>query len=645
MSPLFTPDAVLDTDAPAWKGAARRYRRLQIAQMAILILFGVVAVACTWLVARTTEGLRDDQRRDQETLSQLNLMHNRLSREHIRFWKRTAEGERLIIVPSSSRIFAAAAPAALNEIIKKNPPDDPEAKKLADQALVLAQEVAEAALRIPTEGIGRFDPGARRFIDLLSGRSDDLIGIAEQWIQLEQEELNSAAARATRLTRRWNVVLSSLLGLLTAIAGAVWWRLGRSRVRLVDALEESAKTLKRQAETDQLTGLPGHALFHSRLRTELADAAVDGRVVSLAVVDLDHFKEINDTFGHQVGDQVLRAVAQELAVGARPGDLVARVGGEEFAWLMPGTNADDAYVAIERLRQSIERATIGPVRTVTISSGVCDTSAADTAAELFRLADGSLYWAKGHGRNLTIRYSPHIVEELSAAERAERLERLMAVNTVRALARAVDAKDPNTRRHSERVGELSQSLALELGWSERAASALYEAALVHDVGKIGVPDVVLFKNGRLTDEEFAQMRQHPVLGAQMVSGVLSDKQVEWVRGHHERLDGKGYPDGLSGDDVSDGSRILALADAWDAMTSPRSYSTPKSNADALAECHACIGTQFWGPAVDALARLVKTDHIPALESNSAGGDFVVFDVDAPASTASRITTSSPGLAG
>ncbi len=623
MSQFPTPDAILDVDAPAWRGAARRYRRLQIAQMAILILFGVVAVVCTWLVARTTEGLRDGQRRDQETLSQLNLMNNRLSKEHIRFWKGTAEGERLLVVPSSSRIFAAAAPAALNEIIKKNPPDDPEARKLADQALVLAQEVAAAALSVPTEGIGRFDPKARRFVDLLSGRSEELIGIAEQWILYEQGQLDTAAARATRLTRRWNVVLTSLLGVMTAIAGAVWWRLGRSRVRLVDALEESAQTLKRQAETDQLTGLPGHALFHSRLRAELAEAEAAGRIVSLAVLDLDHFKEINDTFGHQVGDQVLRAVAQELAVGARPGDVVARVGGEEFAWLMPGTNADDAYVAIERLRHGIERATIGPVRTVTISSGVCDTSAADTAAELFRLADGSLYWAKGHGRNLTTRYSPHIVEELSAAERAERLERLMAVNTVRALARAVDAKDPNTRRHSERVGELSQSLAIELGWSERAASELYEAALVHDVGKIGVPDVVLFKTGALTDEEFAQMRQHPALGAQMVSGALSEKQVEWVRGHHERLDGRGYPDGLAGDDVSDGARILALADAWDAMTSPRSYSTPKSTADALAECHACIGSQFWAPAVEALARLVNASRVPAPELGSVDDDLVV----------------------
>jgi diguanylate cyclase (GGDEF)-like protein len=361
------------------------------------------------------------------------------------------------------------------------------------------------------------------------------------------------------------------------------------------------------------------------MRSAFDAAADENEPLALVVLDLDHFKEINDAFGHPVGDQVLRAVAQELAVTARPGDVVARVGGEEFAWLIPRADSDRAFEAAERLRASIEVASIGPVRTVTISAGVCDTQAADSPGELFRLADAALYWAKNQGRNLTGRYAPHLLDELSEEERAAQLERAMAIKTVRALARAVDAKDPNTRRHSERVGEVAQAIAAELGWDSTACADLYDAALVHDVGKIGVPDAVLFKAGPLSDDEREQMRQHPLLGARMLAGVLSEPQVSWVRGHHERIDGQGYPDGLTGEAIPLGARILAIADSWDAMTSRRSYSQPRTTREALDECEACRGTQFCDAGVDALVRLVAEGRLPGIvhgESAPTGADEV-----------------------
>jgi putative nucleotidyltransferase with HDIG domain len=178
------------------------------------------------------------------------------------------------------------------------------------------------------------------------------------------------------------------------------------------------------------------------------------------------------------------------------------------------------------------------------------------------------------------------------------------------LARAVDAKDPSTRQHSERVSEVAKVLAGALGWTADDASALRDAGLVHDVGKIAVPDAILFKPDRLTSEEFRRVRAHAALGAEIVADVLSGAQVAWVRGHHERWDGAGYPDGLAGEGIPEGARILTLADAWDVMTSARPYGVPLSREDALTECRRCSGAQFWPEAVEALERLVADGLLP-----------------------------------
>jgi HD-GYP domain-containing protein (c-di-GMP phosphodiesterase class II) len=189
-------------------------------------------------------------------------------------------------------------------------------------------------------------------------------------------------------------------------------------------------------------------------------------------------------------------------------------------------------------------------------------------------------------------------------ERAERLARMHALSGLRALARVIDAKDPVTRRHSERVADLCARLAAAAGWEPARVARLREAALVHDVGKIGVPDAVLLKPARLAGEEYEVVKRHAALGAEIVADVLDAEQVTWVRSHHERPDGCGYPDGLSGDAIPDGAALLALADCLDTMTKSRPYSTPMPVADALAEIRALAGRQFTHAAVatlDALA--------------------------------------------
>lgn len=213
-------------------------------------------------------------------------------------------------------------------------------------------------------------------------------------------------------------------------------------------------------------------------------------------------------------------------------------------------------------------------------------------------------------------YHPDTVSAMSTDEYQAYIERQGVVATIHALARAVDAKDASTREHSDRVASLAGRIALELGWSTRDADLLYEAGLVHDVGKIGIPDAVLFKPARLTTDEYELIKKHAPLGAEIVAGALSDRQVAWVRAHHERWDGLGYPDGLHGDDIPQGARILALADAWDVMTVARIYSEPRSLAAAVEECRREAGKQFWGPAVDVLERLVR-DNLVTIESPTA----------------------------
>jgi putative nucleotidyltransferase with HDIG domain len=248
---------------------------------------------------------------------------------------------------------------------------------------------------------------------------------------------------------------------------------------------------------------------------------------------------------------------------------------------------------------------------VTASAGVCDLAQAGSAGELLRLAEGALYWAKQHGRDVAFLYSPKVVEELSAEERADRLQRLQALQSIRVLARAVDAKDSSTREHSERVADLAVAIATHLGWDSERLVRLREAGLVHDVGKIGVPDRILFKPDRLTPAEYDEIKKHAPIGAEMVADVLTEEQVAWVRGHHERWDGGGYPDALRDVEIPEGARILALADAWDVMISERPYTAALPVEAAAAEIRACSGTQFWPGAVEGLERLMAAGALPA----------------------------------
>jgi diguanylate cyclase (GGDEF)-like protein/PAS domain S-box-containing protein len=380
-------------------------------------------------------------------------------------------------------------------------------------------------------------------------------------------------------------------------------------VALAIANAEAWDTLARQASTDPLTGLANQRVFHERLGAEVERARRYGRDLSVAVLDLDHFKLVNDVHGHQTGDRVLAEFARRLAGEARKGELVARIGGEEFAWLMPETTRDGAFTAAERLRRVVADTPFDVAGTVTVSAGVSCMQDSGDAEQLVQLADRALYWAKDGGRNTTVVYSDETRDAL--AEEGHAPAPFQTMSSVRALARAIDSKDCTTQRHSERVADLAEQLALQLGWTTKRARLLHACGLLHDVGKIGVPDEILLKPGSLTPGEYETVKQHAALSAYIAAEVLEAEQVAWIRGHHERWDGHGYPDALAGPAIPDGAQLLALADAWDVMTQSRTYQAIKTPVDALAECERERGGQFAPAAVDALRALVAAHHLLA----------------------------------
>jgi diguanylate cyclase (GGDEF)-like protein/PAS domain S-box-containing protein/putative nucleotidyltransferase with HDIG domain len=413
-------------------------------------------------------------------------------------------------------------------------------------------------------------------------------------------EVAAPVAVGGRLWGALSVAAAEPLPPWTAERLAVFAQAAAAAISAADARDR----LRRQATTDPLTGLANHRVFHQRLRAECERAWRHGRELSLVVMDLDRFKEVNDALGHQAGDRVLADLARGLAELARPGDLMARLGGDEFGWILPETPGLGAHAAAERARALVAASPVPELGFApTLSAGVSDLRRARTADELVRLADGALYWAKANGRDAVYLYSPEVVRELSAQERAQRLVRQQALAGLRGLARAIDAKDSDTRQHSERVAELAARLAESMGWAPAEVALLREAALVHDVGKIGVPDSILSKPGRLDAAEYDEVKRHAALGADIAREVLTDEQVAWIRHHHERFDGAGYPDGLDGTAIPLGARILAVADAWDVMTNVRAYRAPRGPDDAMAECARVAGTQLCPDVVAALGRL------------------------------------------
>jgi diguanylate cyclase (GGDEF)-like protein len=393
-----------------------------------------------------------------------------------------------------------------------------------------------------------------------------------------------------------------LVGMGTLLVAAVLIRSLRERVdlligRLFDA-----------ARTDPLTQLPNRRGFRELLDLEVERARRAHGQVALVVGGLDHFKEVNDRSGQRAGDAALQRVALLLTAGKRAIDGLARVGGEEFALLLPDTEAHDALTLAERLRCELRDEFASDAVPVTISFGIASFGEhGETAASLLRAADEALYAAKTNGRDRTVLYSQAIQVAPGAGLQARDIqaERFLAV--VLDLAETVDLRFSGSARHSETVGRYAEMMARELGLSEQRIARVQLAGRLHDIGKVGVPDSILAKPAKLTDEEFEIIKRHPELGAQILEHPsLADVRV-WVGAHHERPDGRGYPLGLHGEAIPIEARILAVGDAYEAMTSDRAYSASIGPAAARAELERCVGTQFDPLVVSAFLRVAERD--------------------------------------
>ncbi len=359
------------------------------------------------------------------------------------------------------------------------------------------------------------------------------------------------------------------------------------------------------ARSDPLTRLLNRRGFEEAFDVEIERARRADRGLSVIVGDLDRFKDVNDRLGHAAGDEVLRRVGATIAATKRSWDVAARIGGEEFALLAPDTDEHGAYVLAERLRveieQTFEPAGAGPL---TASFGIVSFPIhGQTGAALLRAADQALYAAKRLGRNRAVISSAEVPGILARAPRGGE-ETHVSLATLLSLAEALDVRESGSASHSQRVGRYAELIARELALAPDVVERVRIAGVLHDVGRVGVPDELLRKAGPLTDDEWDWIRSHPAVGARMVETTDYADIGEWILAHHERPDGKGYPAGHGAGEVPLEAAILAVADAYEAMTAERPYRQPLDPLAAAEELRRGAGSQFDERVVEAILRVV-----------------------------------------
>lgn len=369
------------------------------------------------------------------------------------------------------------------------------------------------------------------------------------------------------------------------------------------SLKEANQRLEAIATTDPLTGLPNHRSLVDAIEKELNRSSRYGRSFSVLFLDIDHFKALNDTLGHSGGDSALEELGALIKNLIRGIDTAGRWGGEEFLVLLPETDADGASLIAEKIRSEVAAHLFLNDKGLylTCSFGVASyPSDALAISDLVESADKAMYAAKKMGRNQVRLFSDPILNSLDNTD-AESREEAALQGMMDALVGLVDVRDVYTGEHSEEVCKVASGIAVSLGYSGFDLKQVKQVALLHDVGKIAIPDAILQKPGVLTSDEWDIMKRHPAIGAPVVGRVPDLRgAAAGIRSHHERWDGTGYPDGLKGEKIPLAARIVAVADTFSAITSDRPYRNAESIQDALAEIDRCSGTQFDPMVVRAL---------------------------------------------
>jgi diguanylate cyclase (GGDEF)-like protein len=418
-----------------------------------------------------------------------------------------------------------------------------------------------------------------------------VVAIVARWAREPFADLLQRAVRST-------FVVFAIMASATLMLAALWERSPFLAAALVGPLMAIAlyqRSIHRELEavrlalTDPLTGLGNHRSFHERLQRDLEAAEAGENILSLCLLDIDNFKDINDRHGHPTGDRVLAHVAKRL----RQDGEAFRLGGDEFALLLPGKRDDEALAIAQTVLQRVSSRGALHGLEVSLSAGIAEYPQYGVDRnELVRVADSALYQAKEKGKNQVQVYRPEVHELAQLRRVAEGPDRAARLRAAATLAHAVDARDAYTGSHSYMVGELAGRIAKRMGLEREQVELTRLAGRLHDLGKLAIPEEILRKPGPLNEAERLVLERHPQIGFRMLESLGIEPIATWVLHHHERWDGRGYPDGLSGEEIPLGSRILFVADAYDAMTSDRVYRGKMQHESAIAELERCAGAQF-----------------------------------------------------
>jgi diguanylate cyclase (GGDEF)-like protein/PAS domain S-box-containing protein len=417
------------------------------------------------------------------------------------------------------------------------------------------------------------------------------------------------------------------------------------RKRTEEERERLHAEMAERAITDGLTGLYNHAHFYQRLAEEIDRSKRYKRRFAVVMMDVDAFKQYNDSRGHLAGDDALRLIADSIRAGIRGSDIAFRYGGDEFATILLNADSARAQSVVNRINRHIvaELKKMDPEASswLGLSAGVASfPEDATTVDELVQMADTALYNAKhlAWARSLTEEeqdiesqaYPHNLVHETQAGMLTTAAGSLAAVlhdlgvsevaaaldlRAIAAVGAASELKDRYTHGHQERASLWAAALAEDMGLPSEQVRNIRIAGLLHDIGKVSINDGILNKPGKLTEEEFAKVKQHAPNGAKiMLSEAEALQQLAAiVRHHHEHFDGTGYPDGIAGEHIPLEARIMSVVDVFDAMTHERSYRKALSREEAIAELEHGAGTQFDPEVVKAFLALVKrrSEEAPA----------------------------------
>lgn len=352
--------------------------------------------------------------------------------------------------------------------------------------------------------------------------------------------------------------------------------------------------------TDALTGVGSRKQLEDKLQDECARAQRYKRPFSVAIIDLDNFKTINDVLGHAMGDDGLKKLADSVRSQKRTPDVITRYGGDEFVILMPETKAQDAVTLLERIRNKVQEIKVVENLPITISCGVAQsqniTDPTDASRDVMRRADLALYEAKSAGRNCVKVWDNTMSQALSdydiETERIKKLQRRIVglseqaekafIQSIWGLVQALEAKDHYTKRHSENVTYYTVGIAEAMKTAPEELEFIRRAAMIHDIGKIGVPDVILSKPDKLTPRERKVVEQHPLIAVRILDKMtFLEREIAIIKHHHEKWNGHGYPEGLSNTSIPFGARVIAVADTLDALTSRRTYHNARTLDEAV----------------------------------------------------------------